>query len=88
LTSSIYGSFGHGGGSGPLGSYGSSVTRDSVTGVLTMDSQVATNLASTTGSKYIIRNSVNNHTWFGVLTTLNKKIKSFEIGRASWRERV
>ena len=77
LTSSIYGSFGHGGGSGPLGT--TTATRDSVTGILNMDAQVTTNANSTTGSKYIIRNSVNNHTWFGVLTTLNKKVKSFDL---------
>jgi outer membrane receptor protein involved in Fe transport len=77
ITSSLYGSFGHGGGSGPLGS--TTVARDSITGILNMDSQLGTNLSSTTGSKYIIRNSVNNHTWFGVLTTFNKKIKSFDL---------
>jgi outer membrane receptor protein involved in Fe transport len=77
LTSSLYGSFGHGGGAGALGS--TTVPRDSVTGVLNMDSQLGTNAASATGSKYAIRNSVNNHTWFGVLTTLNHKWKSFDF---------
>lgn len=73
LTTSVYGSFGHGGGSGPLGSYTSSaVPRDSVTGILNMTRQLYINDTSSIGSKYIIRNSVNNHQWFGGLTTLNK----------------
>ena len=80
LTTSVYGSFGHGGGSGPLGSYNSTaVVRDSTTGILNMTRQLYINDTSTTGSKYIIRNSVNNHTWFGVLTTLNHKWKNFDF---------
>ena len=80
LTTSIYGSSGHGGGSGPLGSYTSAaVPRDSVTGILNMTRQLYINDTSSTGSRYIIRNSVNNHTWFGALTTFNKQIKKFDL---------
>jgi outer membrane receptor protein involved in Fe transport len=74
LTTSFYGSIGHGGGSGAIGSYdGTKVLRDAQ-GHLTMDPQVALNAASTTGSKYGIRNSINNHSWYGVLSTLNKDL--------------
>jgi outer membrane receptor protein involved in Fe transport len=71
INTSVYASIGHGGGSGAIGSYdGTKVLRDSE-GHLTMDPQVAINAASATGSKYGIRNSINNHTWYGVLSTLN-----------------
>lgn len=76
LTTAIYASFGHGGGSGILGT--TTATRDS-NGVLLMDGQFSANYASTTGSKYIIRNSVNNHTWYGVLSTFNHKLKDFDF---------
>ena len=70
INTSAYASIGHGGGSGAIGSYSSTVVRD-VEGHLLMDPQVAINAASATGSKYGIRNSINNHTWYGVLSTLN-----------------
>jgi len=72
VNTSAYASIGHGGGSGPLGTYSSSVVRDN-NGVLVMDPQFAINAASATGSRYILRNSVNNHKWYGVLSTLNHK---------------
>lgn len=71
INTSVYASIGHGGGSGALGT--TTATRDE-NGILLMDPQFVTNYNSTTGSKYILRNSVNNHKWFGALTTLNQKI--------------
>jgi hypothetical protein len=41
-----------------------------------MTPQVAINAANVTGSKYGIRNSINNHSWYGVLSTLNKDLSS------------
>ena len=70
LNTSAYASIGHGGGSGAIGSYASTIVRDGE-GHLVMDPQSVINAASTTGSKYGIRNSINNHTWYGVLSTLN-----------------
>ena len=70
LNTSAYASIGHGGGSGAIGSYASTIVRDAE-GHLVMDPQAVINAASTTGSKYGIRNSINNHTWYGVLSTLN-----------------
>lgn len=76
LTTSVYGSFGHGGGSGILGT--TTATRDT-NGILLMNGQFSANYTSTTGAKYIIRNSVNNHTWYGVLSTLNHNWKNFDF---------
>jgi len=73
LTTAVYTSFGHGGGSGAIGSYASTTVRNS-DGQLLFDPQVAINAASTTGSKYGIRNSINNHVWTGVLSTLNTQL--------------
>jgi len=76
LTTAVYASFGHGGGSGILGT--TTATRDT-NGILLMNSQFSANFTSTTGAKYIIRNSVNNHTWYGVLSTFNHKWKDFDF---------
>ena len=73
ITTSVYTSFGHGGGSGAIGSYASTIVRNAQ-GQLLFDPQVAINTASTTGSKYGIRNSINNHIWTGVLSTLNTQL--------------
>jgi outer membrane receptor protein involved in Fe transport len=70
INTSVYASFGHGGGSGAIGSYDSKIVRDSE-GHLVFDPQAVINANSLTGSKYAIRNSINNHTWYGVLSTLN-----------------
>jgi hypothetical protein len=70
INTSLYASFGHGGGSGAIGSYASTIVRDTE-GHLVFDPQATINAASTTGSKYGIRNSINNHTWYGILSTLN-----------------
>lgn len=66
LTTSVYASFGSGGGRRESGD---GVGRNAE-GLLDFDSTIALNEASTTGSKTIIGNSVNNHSWYGVLSTL------------------
>lgn len=75
ITTSVYASIGHGGGSGAIGSYASTIVRDAE-GHLLLDPQVAINAASTTGTKYGIRNSINNHNWYGALSTLNHKLSN------------
>jgi outer membrane receptor protein involved in Fe transport len=75
ITTSLYASFGHGGGSGAIGSYANTIVRDGE-GRLLFDPQLVTNLNSSTGSKYGIRNSINNHTWYGVLSTLNHQLSN------------
>ncbi len=72
LTTSVYASFGHGGGSGFIGT--SPTTRDGANGYLIMDPTAIANAASTKGSSYAIRNSINNHTWTGALSTLNTEL--------------
>ncbi len=69
LNTSTYFSFGHGGGSGPLGDY--APTDDN--GHIDWDSLVDDNLANGE-SLGILRNSVNNHRWIGILSTLNKSL--------------
>ena len=83
LNTSIYASYGKGGGSGPLGSYGRYYGNQDRTadGLINWDAVVADNtandggsasygLATTKGSSLILRNSVNNHRWYGVLSNL------------------
>ena len=71
LTTSVYASIGHGGGSGAIGT---APTLRDADGHLSMDATAAANAISTTGAKYGIRNSINNHSWYGVLSTLNKDL--------------
>jgi iron complex outermembrane recepter protein len=70
VSTSAYFSFGHGGGSGPLGNY--APTDDN--GHIDWDGLVFDNSASNNGSVGILRNSVNNHRWLGVLSTVNKSL--------------
>ena len=83
LNTSVYASYGKGGGSGPLGSYGRYYGDQDRTadGLINWDAVVADNtandggsasygLATTKGSSLILRNSVNNHRWYGVLSNL------------------
>jgi iron complex outermembrane receptor protein len=74
ITTSVYASIGHGGGSGAIGSYDGTKVIRNASGHLTMDPQFVINANSLTGSKYGIRNSINNHNWYGVLSTLNKDL--------------
>lgn len=66
LATSAYVSVGKGGGSGPLGDY-APVDEN---GQIDWDTAAAWNDTSTVGSYSILRNSVNNHNWVGVLSTL------------------
>ena len=75
ITTSVYASIGHGGGSGALGSYASTIVRDAE-GHLLFDPQGVINATSTTGTKYGLRNSINNHNWYGALSTLNHKLSN------------
>jgi len=83
LNTSVYASYGKGGGSGPLGSYGRYYGDQDRTadGLINWDAVEADNiannggsasygLATTKGSSLILRNSVNNHRWYGVLSNL------------------
>ena len=67
----MYTSFGHGGGSGTIGTTPSSRDAD---GLLIIGPTANANLASKTGSTFAIRNSINNHIWTGALSTLNTEL--------------
>ena len=71
LTTAVYTSFGHGGGSGTIGT--SPTVRDA-NGLLLMDATALANSKNVNGSTYGIRNSINNHIWTGALSTLNTKL--------------
>ena len=86
LNTSIYASYGKGGGSGPLGStsryYGNTDrTSDGLIDWDVIESRNGSNssnsprygLSGTVGSETILRNSVNNHKWYGILSNLNHK---------------
>jgi iron complex outermembrane recepter protein len=66
VATSAYVSVGKGGGSGPLGEYAPTDEN----GQIDWDSAAAANDTSTVGSYTILRNSVNNHNWVGVLSTV------------------
>ena len=84
LNTSVYASYGKGGGSGPLGStsryYGNTDrTADGLIDWDVIESRNVSNssnspkygLSGTVGSETILRNSVNNHKWYGILSNLN-----------------
>ena len=76
VNSSLYYSIGHGGGSGRLGS---SYTR-TAEGLLDIQAAYDYNMANPDvnngGVKYAQRNSVNNHYWTGLISTVNHKINA------------
>lgn len=88
LSTVLYASWGRGGGTGPLG--GADKVTNEVTGSINFDQIQLNNIANnnaaglgTFGNSYIIRSSVNNHNWYGVLSNLNYEISetlSFNIG--------
>ncbi len=76
LTSVLYYSGGVGGGSGTLGSlkWNYHVGIPSPSRFVAWDATIANNEASTTGSKGILRNSVNNQYTVGLISKLNWKV--------------
>ncbi|MCL3780242.1 TonB-dependent receptor [Prolixibacteraceae bacterium JC049] len=76
LSTSVYGSFGRGGGrrtSGDGIGYGAD-------GLLDFDSTIKGNSESPiTGSNTVIANSVNSHDWYGVLSTLTTNWNVFKV---------
>jgi len=79
LATSAYISTGNGGGSGILGKNGGGVflkygAPQNSLGQRDWDYAVAVNDTSSTGSYLIMRNSMNNHFWTGVLSSLNSEL--------------
>jgi len=79
LSTVLYASWGRG---GSVGNVGSRVRRPD--GQIDFDAIYANNLASSTGrSTYALRNSVNNHSWYGLVTNFQTKFTdeiSFNAG--------
>jgi len=71
LTTAVYTSFGHGGGSGTIGSTPSARNAQ---GQIIADPIATANATNVNGSAFGIRNSINNHVWTGALSTLNTKL--------------
>ena len=77
LNTSIYASYGKGGGSGPLGSYDGIYFEGGnkrVNGLIPWDKIASGNAGIS--SKTILRNSVNNHSWYGILANLNHNLNN------------
>jgi len=55
------------------------VTKLSPNGHLDFDAVMAENAASQTGSKAIIANAVNQHDWYGVLSTFTRDLNKLEL---------
>ena len=80
LSTSVYYSIGHGGGSGRLGSSYATTSNGLLDIQSAYDYNVVNPNVRSGGVKYAQRNSVNNHRWVGVLSTLNHKINdNFEM---------
>ncbi len=78
LSTVLYGSWGRGGGTGPIGR----ATTDENTGLKLFDDVFTENQANGEAG-YAIRASVNNHQWFGLVSNFNHKFSdefSFNAG--------
>ena len=71
LTTAVYSSFGHGGGSGTIGT---APTARNAAGQIIADPTATASATNVNGSTFGIRNSINNHVWTGVLSTLNTQL--------------
>ena len=77
VSSSLYYSIGHGGGSGRLGS-SYARTEDGLLDIqAAYDYNVANPDVTNGGVKYAQRNSVNNHYWTGLVSTVNHKVNQY-----------
>lgn len=77
VSSSLYYSIGHGGGSGRLGS-AYARTEDGLLDIqAAYDYNVANPEITNGGVKYAQRNSVNNHYWTGLVSTVNHKVNQY-----------
>ncbi|GAA4116696.1 TonB-dependent receptor [Aquimarina addita] len=88
LSTVLYASWGRGGGTGNLGSSSNRVRND--IGQIDFDQIVENNIATSDsngfgnfGDSYIRRSSVNNHNWYGLLSSLNIELEenwTFNLG--------
>jgi hypothetical protein len=79
LGTALYASIGSGGGTGPLGD-DSSMFYDLRDGQIDFDSIVDNNIANgDAGSSAIIRDSRNDHEWYGIISNLRKTIDNLTL---------
>ena len=88
LSTVLYASWGRGGGSGGIGNFGNRPRTDE--GYIDWDATVANNIATDADPDvepgrdvYVLRNSVNNHQWYGMVSTFEKELSekvTFSIG--------
>ena len=78
LSTVLYGSWGRGGGSGGIGNSANRKFTDD--GQWDFDAIVAANTESAAaggdGNEYVLRNSVNNHSWYGLVTNYETILSS------------
>jgi len=74
LSTVLYGSWGRGGGSGGIGNRDNRIfTSD---GLWDFEAIVAANRASAGEKEYVLRNSVNNHSWYGMVSKYETRINT------------
>jgi hypothetical protein len=72
LSTVLYGSWGRGGGSGDIGNRDNRFyTSD---GYLDWDAVYAANVAAAGDKEWVVRNSVNNHSWYGIVSNFETVI--------------
>ena len=77
VSSSLYYSIGHGGGSGRLGSSYARTDEGLLDIQAAYDYNVANPDVTNGGVKYAQRNGVNNHYWTGLVSTVNHKVNQY-----------
>lgn len=75
LATVLYGSWGRGGGSGDIGSRNNRIFTDK--GHLDWDAIEAANIADNGSEEFVVRNSVNNHAWYGVVTNFEHDLTEY-----------
>ena len=81
LSTVVYASWGRGGGSGDIGNRDNRFYTED--GHIDWDAVHAANVAENGNKEWVVRNSVNSHQWYGLVTTYDNKITdnlSFSIG--------
>lgn len=76
LSTAVYASISNGGG---RRLYGPSAMSRTPEGYLDWDSAIQSNAASLIGSQTITANAINSHNWYGILSSLNTKVKDINI---------
>lgn len=76
LSTAVYASIATGGGSRL---YGPATVSRTPEGYLNWDLTIQNNAASQTGSQTIMANAINAHNWYGILSSLNTKVKDINI---------